>query len=60
MQVTIILNSSLLIPAMPSIIGVTKLVSTIPRSFENLLMRTPEGVESKKSEGLRTIAVTIF
>ena len=33
----------------------TRLLSIIPRSFENLLMRIPEGVASKKWLGLRMV-----
>ena len=35
-------------------------LSKMPKSFENLLMRTPEGVISKKWPGLRTIPFTML
>lgn len=38
----------------------TILLSMIPKSVENLLTRTPEGVESKKWPGLRMIDYIIL
>jgi hypothetical protein len=40
-------------------IAVERVLSKIPRSFENLLIRVPEGVLSKKWPGLRTIPLII-
>lgn len=37
-----------------------KVLSMMPRSFENLLIKIPDGVVSKKWQGLRIIALIIF
>jgi hypothetical protein len=47
-------------PSSESISAKTRLLSITPKSFENLFTRIPEGVESKKLPGLRTMASIIF
>ena len=47
-------------PSSVSIRQIARELSRTPRSFENLLIRTPEGVASKKLQGLLTIPFTIF
>ena len=47
-------------PSKESIIERIRILSITPRSLENLLASTPEGVQSKKLPGLRTIASIMF
>ena len=47
-------------PSTPSVRAKNRLLSIVPRSFESLLTNIPEGVSSKKLEGLRTIEWIIF
>ena len=57
-KLTIVINTKMG-PSTASIKTNIKAKSSIPKSFENLFTRMPEGVESKKWAGLRTIASTI-
>jgi len=47
-------------PSSASIIPKERLLSRTPRSFENLLFSCPEGVLSKKEQGLRTSPLIIY
>ena len=47
-------------PSTVSIKAKNKLLSIVPKSFESLFTSTPEGVKSKKLEGLLNIDVIIF
>ena len=47
-------------PSRESIRECTRELSKILISFENLLIKTPEGVTSKKEPGLRTYSIEHF
>ena len=47
-------------PSIASDKAKNKLLSIVPRSFESLLIKIPEGVVSKKLEGLLAIDFIIF